>query len=142
MKNSKLVVVVSILAASMVSTQSIAAEALPGKITTDSYGTKVIVVTQKQVDNVWKNFYQPNSFKSKINAASKYKIHGLEAIYEDSEFGAETGTLGRYSNQYSSDWTEILYQCGEDCRANGSVAFWRDRETGVINLYYPNTSFF
>ncbi len=142
MKNFKLVVVASILAASMVSIQSIAAEALPGKITKDSYGTKVIVVTQKQVDNVWRNFYRPNGFNSKINAASKYKIHGLEAVYEDLEFGAETSALGRYANQYSPDWTEIIYQCDEDCRANRSVAFWRDRETGVITFYYPNTSHF
>ena len=142
MKNFKSVVVASILAASMVSIQSIAAEALPGKITKDSYDTKVIVVTQKQVDNVWENFYGPNGFRSKVNAISEYEIYGLEAVYDDLEFGAETGALGRYSNQYSSDWTEILYQCDENCRANGSVAFWRDRETGVITFYYPNTSHF
>jgi|26BtaG_2_1085354.scaffolds.fasta_scaffold05156_2 hypothetical protein len=142
MKKYKLVVITSILAASIVSIQSIAAEALPGKITKDSYGTKVIAVTQKQVDNAWKNFYQPNGFKNKINATSKYEIYGLEALYDDLEFDAETSALGRYANQYSSNWTEILYRCGEDCRADGSVAFWRDRKTGVITFYYPDTSAF
>lgn len=126
------------------STTAQADEVIPGKVGKDWAGIKTITVTQKRVDAVWKNFNQPGGFKEKINKKSKYKIMGLAAYYSDSgeTIIAETQALGRWSNKYASDWVTIEYRCGEDCRADGSIAFMRDTETGVITFYYPDTANF